>query len=187
MVYNPAVAAGAAAVAAAAAAGGVDDGEDDDAETDADVGDAAAAGLDDAAAAAARLRRSVLGTPRTQGRPRVAAAGGAVQFTWERGHLFDHLSAVVLYEGALEASVATVVDVTGNETSNMKPVPLNSVDFAMAASRHLRMNSQVAAKIAEDLYSQGYISYPRTETRECCSCCCCCAMGHVHASGMQCG
>ena len=39
------------------------------------------------------------------------------------------------------------------------------MDFAKAASRYLRLPSQKAAKIAEDLYAAGAISYPRTETQ----------------------
>lgn len=56
------------------------------------------------------------------------------------------------------------LQVSGRETSRWKPIPLNSVEFAVLASRSLRMDSSIAASIAEDLYSKGYISYPRTET-----------------------
>lgn len=95
-----------------------------------------------------------------------AAAGGQpVHFAWSRERLFDQLSASVIYELVVEAGEATVVDVSGSDVSRYKPVPMNSVDFAKLASRSLRMDSQHAAKIAEDLYSKGILSYPRTETQ----------------------
>jgi DNA topoisomerase IA len=66
----------------------------------------------------------------------------------------------------VEAKVARVSSITGSEASRWKPVPLNSVDFAMLASKSLHMPSDHAAKLAEELYMEGLISYPRTETRE---------------------
>jgi DNA topoisomerase III len=49
--------------------------------------------------------------------------------------------------------------------SRFKPSPMNSVDFVKLASIYLRLESHAAAHIAEELYSKGIISYPRTETQ----------------------
>ena len=88
-----------------------------------------------------------------------------IAFSWSRTRLFDYISAYVLYEKALEAGRAVVTSVVGHPTSRRKPYPMNSVDFAVLASRYLKMRSQRAAAVAERLYHGGWISYPRTETQ----------------------
>jgi len=85
------------------------------------------------------------------------AAGGSgqtVHFAWGRERVFDQLAAVVLYENCVEAGQAVVTEVSGHEAQRYKPLPMNSVDFAMLAARSLRMDSQAAAKVAEELYQQ---------------------------------
>lgn len=47
---------------------------------------------------------------------------------------------------------------------NRRPLPLTTVELQKAASRLLKISSEKLMKIAESLYIQGYISYPRTET-----------------------
>jgi len=139
LVYTPPGAGGGATAAAVAAADA--------------AAAAAAAGEDDEVAAGG-------------GGGSGSGGGSAVVFGWERGRLYDHLAALALFERAVEVGVATVLAVDGRPTTRTKPTPLNSVDFAAAASRLLRMASDAAAKVAEDLYTQGYISYPRTETQQ---------------------
>eukprot|EP00898_Chlorokybus_atmophyticus_P007322 jgi/Chlat1/7591/Chrsp63S09151 len=85
-------------------------------------------------------------------------------FDWARGRLFDHAAATVLYEMCVEDTLATVVDVKGSERKKYPPFPLNTVELQKRASRYLRLGSETVMKIAEELYQEGYISYPRTET-----------------------
>lgn len=87
-----------------------------------------------------------------------------VNLSWTRGRLFDHLSALVLYERCLKAKIATVIKVQEKPTRKFKPLPLTTVELQKAATRLLSMTSAHAMKIAEDLYNKGFISYPRTET-----------------------
>ncbi len=87
-----------------------------------------------------------------------------VSFTWAKGHLFDRMAVLILYERCLLAKKAKVVKTTERPTSKWKPLPLTTVELQKNASRFLRMNSQQAMKVAEDLYTKGWISYPRTET-----------------------
>ncbi len=44
------------------------------------------------------------------------------------------------------------------------PEPLNTIEFEKAASKFLNLRPKQALDIAERLYQEGYISYPRTET-----------------------
>ncbi|KAL9957422.1 hypothetical protein ACROYT_G039055 [Oculina patagonica] len=62
-----------------------------------------------------------------------------VDFNWKRGRLFHRLPCLVLYQICLE-------------------------ELEKLASRKLKINAKETMKIAEKLYNQGFISYPRTET-----------------------
>lgn len=57
-----------------------------------------------------------------------------------------------------------VVSVVSKEKSKPRPTALNTVELMRVASSGLGMGPQHAMQIAERLYIQGYISYPRTET-----------------------
>lgn len=57
-----------------------------------------------------------------------------------------------------------VISVVSKEKSKSRPVALNTVELMRVASSGLGMGPQHAMQIAEKLYIQGYISYPRTET-----------------------
>lgn len=87
-----------------------------------------------------------------------------VNFSWARNRLFDRISVIILYERCLAAKKAEVTKVEEKPTSKWKPLPLTTVEMQKMATRFLRMTGQQTMKIAEDLYSKGFISYPRTET-----------------------
>ena len=90
-------------------------------------------------------------------------------FRWSRGNLYDLLAATVVFEDmmakALEKnSIATVVGVDNRPTRRRGPAPLATVEMQRAASSILRLPSERTMALAEKLYQEGYISYPRTET-----------------------
>ncbi|KAF9809736.1 hypothetical protein IEO21_07278 [Rhodonia placenta] len=85
-------------------------------------------------------------------------------FTWRRGHLFDLHFAMVLYESVLAVPRAQIVKVTSKDTKKWKPYPLTTVDLQKVGSRLLRISPKKILDIAEHLYQQGFLSYPRTET-----------------------
>lgn len=87
-----------------------------------------------------------------------------VRFGWSRVHLFDRAAVIILFERCLAAKIAKVTRVSERPTKKWKPLPLTTVELQKNASRFLRMDSQRAMKVAEDLYNRGFISYPRTET-----------------------
>ncbi|EEH48875.1 DNA topoisomerase 3 [Paracoccidioides brasiliensis Pb18] len=90
--------------------------------------------------------------------------GKTVNFLWRRVHVFDRAAAVVLFERCLSAKTAKVTKVNKKPTRKWRPLPLTTVDLQMMGSKYLRMDSQKVMKIAEGLYTKGFISYPRTET-----------------------
>ncbi|XP_058013466.1 DNA topoisomerase 3-alpha isoform X2 [Ahaetulla prasina] len=89
---------------------------------------------------------------------------GTVDFNWKRHRLFNHTACLVLYQMCMEAPRATVLEVGSKPKSKWRPLPLDTVELEKLASRKLKINAKETMKIAEKLYTQGYISYPRTET-----------------------
>ncbi|PYI30320.1 DNA topoisomerase III [Aspergillus indologenus CBS 114.80] len=90
--------------------------------------------------------------------------GIKVNFLWKRVHLFDRAVVTIMLERCLLAKLARVTKVNQKPTSKWRPLPLTTVDLQMMGSRFLRMDSQTIMKVAEALYTKGFISYPRTET-----------------------
>uniref|UniRef100_A0A0L8FQI7 DNA topoisomerase n=1 Tax=Octopus bimaculoides TaxID=37653 RepID=A0A0L8FQI7_OCTBM len=86
------------------------------------------------------------------------------EFTWQRKHLFDYLVCLVFYEHCLESPTAVVCDVKSRQKSKWRPQPLDTVELEKLASRKLKIGAKETMRIAEKLYTQGIISYPRTET-----------------------
>ncbi|XP_055335905.1 DNA topoisomerase 3-alpha-like [Paramacrobiotus metropolitanus] len=87
-----------------------------------------------------------------------------VEFIWQRVRLFDELACQILLDVCQESPQATVVSVTQKPRNKWRPLPLDTVQLEKLASRILKINAKQTMKIAEKLYSQGFISYPRTET-----------------------
>lgn len=92
--------------------------------------------------------------------------GRPIHFTWKRGRLYDRVLGMALYEECLNDGEAIVVSLTGRPKNKWRPVPLATVELQKRASRYLRIPSEVLMTAAEELYQQGYISYPRTETEK---------------------
>ncbi|KAG7209965.1 hypothetical protein KM043_011554 [Ampulex compressa] len=86
------------------------------------------------------------------------------EFRWSRVRLFEEMPCQVFLDICLEQPDATVQKVTSKPKSKWRPTPLDTVELEKQGSRKLRLSAKVTMQIAEKLYSQGYISYPRTET-----------------------
>ncbi len=50
------------------------------------------------------------------------------------------------------------------EVKTNAPFPLNTTEFLKRASKFLNISPESALEIAEQLYLNGFTSYPRTET-----------------------
>lgn len=88
----------------------------------------------------------------------------SVEFSWKRNRLFNHTVCLVVYQICMEDPIATVTSVTSKPKSKWRPLPLDTVEMEKLVSRKLRIGAKETMKIAEKLYTQGLISYPRTET-----------------------
>jgi DNA topoisomerase-3 len=90
--------------------------------------------------------------------------GANCNFNWSRGHLFDQHCVFVLYELCVENPICTVSSVVSKPTSKWAPLPLTTIEMQKIGVSRLHMTSDKIMHIAEKLYNQGIISYPRTET-----------------------
>jgi DNA topoisomerase-1 len=76
---------------------------------------------------------------------------------------FDDLKAVNLaFERAKRAKSAKVDSVVKKEKKDRPPIPYNTTTFLRDATRQ-GLTASKAMSIAEDLYTNGFISYPRTD------------------------
>ncbi|XP_049869431.1 DNA topoisomerase 3-alpha [Pectinophora gossypiella] len=92
--------------------------------------------------------------------------GLSVDFAWDRVRLFDRDACQVLHDICMENPQAKVVEVKTKPKSKWRPLPLDTVELEKLGSRKLKINAKETMRLAEKLYTQGLISYPRTETNE---------------------
>jgi DNA topoisomerase-1 len=83
-------------------------------------------------------------------------------FTARHGHgrFREESAARTAYENLTD--VARVTEVKQKSATRPAPVPFNTTGFLSAAA-NLGISPSRAARLAEDLYMDGYISYPRTD------------------------
>ena len=86
-------------------------------------------------------------------------------FNWERNRIFEKIICFTILEKTLENKNCKVISVEKKEKKKYRPFPLNTVEMTKLISRKLHINSKEAMDIAEKLYRDGLISYPRTETQ----------------------
>ncbi|XP_065835336.1 DNA topoisomerase 3-beta-1-like [Oscarella lobularis] len=87
-----------------------------------------------------------------------------VSLEWDRVRLFDREAVQMFVSRVKESKTAKVLSVQQKEKTKARPIALNTVEMLRTASSGLGIGPQHTMMLAERLYVQGYISYPRTET-----------------------
>lgn len=80
---------------------------------------------------------------------------------WKR-KLFDKNSMISFYEKFL--NIKPNIQIKKTKCIIKKPSALNTTKLISLCSSILKISSDLTMKISEDLYTKGFISYPRTET-----------------------
>lgn len=60
--------------------------------------------------------------------------------------------------------LAKVVNVAQKPKNKWRPQAMDTIELEKLGSRKLKLSAKETMTIAEKLYSNGFISYPRTET-----------------------
>jgi len=76
----------------------------------------------------------------------------------------DRIKAKAIYEMVKKAEHAIVKDYVLRVEEERKPLPTDTDTMLQELTRILGLSGNRIMRIAEDLYANGYISYPRTET-----------------------
>ncbi len=86
----------------------------------------------------------------------------AFQLAHEHGSFTDHPEAKGVFAKVEGATQGTVLSFVQEETKRRPPIPFSTTLFVAEAVRQ-GLGAAAAMRIAEDLYTQGLISYPRTD------------------------
>ncbi len=79
-----------------------------------------------------------------------------------KGRFMEEAEARAVHEKLQPCEHASVIDVVTSERTEKPPAPFNTTMF-LRASTSTGMSAAKAMSVAEDLYTNGWISYPRTD------------------------
>ncbi|KAK2969582.1 hypothetical protein RJ640_023694 [Escallonia rubra] len=96
--------------------------------------------------------------------PWINQKGYDVKLEWERKKLFDSNVAEMFRKLVVDDGVVEVTGISEKQESKTRPSGLNTVNLLKVASSALDIGPHMAMQLAERLYTQGFISYPRTES-----------------------
>ncbi|MGQ4892066.1 MAG: DNA topoisomerase [Candidatus Njordarchaeia archaeon] len=85
-----------------------------------------------------------------------------IEFQFERN--FENKKEAKRFAREISKKDIKIIDVKKHLTSVKRPLPLNTVKLASIVTRVLKIPSKETLRVAEKLYLEGYITYPRTET-----------------------
>jgi DNA topoisomerase III len=90
----------------------------------------------------------------------------AVDFNWSRVRMFDKNCCEALLKVCKADGQFEIESVEQKSKNKWRPQPMDTVELEKSGSRKLRLTAKAVMTIAEKLYMQGFISYPRTETNQ---------------------
>jgi DNA topoisomerase III len=89
-----------------------------------------------------------------------------VEFSWSRNRLFDKSCCEAFLMLCKADKEAVIQNVLQKPKNKWRPVAMDTIELEKTGSRKLKLTAKRTMEIAEKLYQQGYISYPRTETNK---------------------
>lgn len=96
--------------------------------------------------------------------PYIVHRGYELKLEWGREKLFDLDVSLMFQKLVMDDGTVEVINIYEKQEHKSRPAGLNTVNLLKVASSALGFGPQIAMQIAEKLYTQGFISYPRTES-----------------------
>ena len=96
----------------------------------------------------------------------IIVAQQKIHLTYEDNNVNSELEAKKILISIKDTESVKVVQVKSQKFRIKKPSPMNTNDLLIMASKKYGFNSNQTKSIAEELYSKGLISYPRTQGRK---------------------
>ncbi|KAJ8771316.1 hypothetical protein K2173_026493 [Erythroxylum novogranatense] len=96
--------------------------------------------------------------------PFILIDGYELQLEWDRQKIFDFDVALMFQKLVMQDGILQVVDISNKQESKSRPSGLNTVNLLKIASSAMGFGPQMAMQLSEQLYTRGFISYPRTES-----------------------
>lgn len=90
--------------------------------------------------------------------------GKTIKIDWDQIRVFDKQLAQTTFNNVKLHNSAIIISVNKKQKLKQCPPALNTVELMRVASSALDMAPHHTMMVADKLYTQGYISYPRTET-----------------------
>lgn len=89
-----------------------------------------------------------------------------VDYSWGRNRLFDEACCEAFLLLCRADGRALITNVQQKPKSKWRPQPMDTIELEKSGSRKLKRTAKQIMTVAEKLYTQGLISYPRTETNK---------------------
>lgn len=89
-----------------------------------------------------------------------------VEFNWARNRLFDKPCCEAFLMLCQADGEAEIKNVQQKPKNKWRPQPMDTIEMEKTGSRKLKLSAKTIMTVAEKLYTQGFISYPRTETNK---------------------
>ncbi|ERN06776.1 hypothetical protein AMTR_s00005p00164560 [Amborella trichopoda] len=96
--------------------------------------------------------------------PYISKSGYELRLEWDRSRVFDLDVTKIFEKLVVDEGKVKVIGISTKEERKARPFGLNTVNLLKVASSALGLGPHQAMQIAERLYTQGFISYPRTES-----------------------
>lgn len=97
-------------------------------------------------------------------RPCTSEPAAELTLDWARDREFKQSNAKAALAEVKSHGRAKVTDISYKDKTKPRPPGLNTVELLRVCSSSIGIGPHQAMQVAERLYTQGYISYPRTET-----------------------